>query len=285
MQMRKKNIIYTLALVGMLILFNSCKKEYESIESIDDAKIQTYIKQKNLNMTKDPSGFYYQIITQGTGDVILDKDSVLYDFDLKSLDGTLFQSANSLGNNGNYLGYVTPSPFRIAMLNLKRGGAAKIIIPSHLAFGKNGNGNIPSNEIILTDLSVYNQKSQIQLDDDRINAFLTAKGITAIKDPSRVYYKVLTPGTGTEAIDMHSTVVFSYTGRLLNGTVFDSGTGFSTTLPYVIQGWQKIIPKFTNGAKIRIFIPSDLAYGGAGSTGIPMNAPLDFDIEITSVTN
>jgi len=285
MQMRKKNIIYTFALVGMFLLFNSCEKEYESIENIDDAKIQAYLKQNNISMTKDPSGFYYQIVNPGTGDVLLNKDSVLYDFDLKSLDGTVYQSSNPLGNNGNYLGYVNPTPFRLAILNLKRGGSAKVIVPSYLAFGKNGNGNIPSNEIILSDVKVYAQKSQVELDDDRIKAFLLAKGITATKHSSRVYYQVITPGTGTEPIDNFTTVVFSYTGRIINGAQFDTGTAFSTSLPYVIQGWQKIIPLFTKGAKIRIFIPSDLAYGSVGNVGIPSNVPLDFDIEITEVKN
>ncbi|WP_182923401.1 FKBP-type peptidyl-prolyl cis-trans isomerase [Pedobacter planticolens] len=283
--MRKKLTIYSFALLGILVLLNSCKKEYETIESIDDAKIQTYIKQNNLTMTKDPSGFYYQVVDQGTGDIMLNKDSVLYDFNIKSLTGVSYQAKNTNSNFGNYLGYITPTPYRIALTNLKRGGSVKVIFPSYLAFGKNGSGNIPSNEVLISEISTYPQKTQWQLDDARIVAFLAAKGITATKDPSRVYYQVLTQGTGTDVIDQNSTLVVKYTGRLLDGTVFDSSTAFTTTLTGVIAGWGKVLPLFKSGAKIRIFIPSNLAYGASATGSIPQNSALDFDIEIVSVTN
>jgi FKBP-type peptidyl-prolyl cis-trans isomerase FkpA len=285
MQMRKKLTIYSFALLGVLVLFNSCKKEYETIESIDEAKIQAYIKQNNLTMTKDPSGFYYQVVNQGTGDIMLNKDSVFYDFNIKSLTDIVYQAKSTKNNYGTYLGYITPAPYRIALTNLKRGGSVKVIFPSYLAFGKNGSGNIPSNEVLISEISTYAQKTQWDIDDNKILAFLTTKGITATKDPSRVYYQILTQGTGTSAIDFNSTLVVKYTGRLLDGTVFDSNASYSTTLNGLIAGWGKVLPLFTSGAKIRIFIPSDLGYGTTGNGAVPANAALDFDIEIVSVTN
>jgi len=284
--MRKKITLYTFALLGTLMLLNSCKKEYESIESIDEAKIQAYIKQNNLTMTKDPLGFYYQVVEQGTGDVMLNKDSVFYDFNIKSLSGVSYQEKNANGNFGNYLGYIVPTPYRIALTNLKRGSSVKVIFPSYLAFGKNGNGNIPSNEVLISEISTYPQKTQWELDDTKIMAFLTSKGITATKDPSRVYYQVLTAGTGTDAISQNSTLVVKYTGRTLNGTVFDSNASYTDVLNMFIPGWRKVLPLFKSGAKIRLFIPSDLAYGVNGNgSAIPANAILDFDIEIITVTN
>jgi FKBP-type peptidyl-prolyl cis-trans isomerase FkpA len=285
MQMRKKLTIYSFALLGILVLLNSCKKEYESIESIDEAKIQAYIKQNNLTMIKDPSGFYYQVVTQGTGDQLQNKDSVFYDFNIKALSGELYQPTLANSNAGTYLGYITPTPYRLALTNLKRGGSVKVIFPSYLAFGKNGNGNIPSNEVLISEISTYPQKTQWEIDDNRIVTFLAAKGITATKDPSRVYYQVLTPGTGSDVIDLNSTLVVKYTGRLLDGTVFDTSSSFNTTLSGVILGWAKVIPLFKSGAKIRLFIPSDLAYSVGGNGAVPANAVLDFDIEIVSVTN
>lgn len=278
---------YILPLLAIIVLFSSCKKEYESIESIDDAKIQAYIKQNNLQMEKDPSGFYFRVVSQGSGGALLNKDSVLYNFDIKSLTGTVYQGVSSNGNNGTYLGYVSPTPFRIAMSKLNRGGSIQLIIPSHLAFGKNGSGNIPSNEIVMSDITTFSQSKQWDLDDLKITNFLAANNITyAVQHASRVYYKILTEGTGS-FIDSedHSTVEVNYTGRLLDGTEFDSGTSFSTKLNAVIQGWRKVLPMFRAGTKVRIFIPSDLAYGTSSTGPIPSNAILDFDIEIVSVTN
>ncbi len=74
MQMHKNITKYIYALLGVILIFNSCKKEYESIEDIDDAKIQAYIKSNNLPAVKDPSGFYYQVLDPGTGGAMLNKD-------------------------------------------------------------------------------------------------------------------------------------------------------------------------------------------------------------------
>lgn len=277
-----------LAPVLLLVLgLGACEKEYESIQTIDEAKIKDYVAKNFAGQTVlgEANSFRYIITNPGTGSPLLNKDSVFYDFEMKGLDGTLYQSKKKYNNVGNYVGYVTPIPFREVMLKLGRGGSAKIIIPSYMAFGKNGANDIPPNEIIVSALSILPHKTQWEIDDEHIAGFLTEKGITATKHSSRVYYQVIAPGTGTAPIDEHSTLVVNYTGRLLDGTVFDSGTGFSTAITSVIQGWGKILPMFTAGAKIRLFIPSDLAYGRGGSGKIPGNAVLDFDIEITTVTN
>ncbi|TKC13212.1 hypothetical protein FA048_06290 [Pedobacter polaris] len=285
-QMRKKITLYTVALLGMIVLLNSCKKEYESIESIDDAKIQAYIKQNNLTMTKDPSGFYYQVLDPGTGTVVLNKDSIFFNLNVQSLSGTSYYTTAQYSNEGTYLGYMVPPPYRIALNGIKRGGKVRVILPSHLAYGKNGSGAIPSNEIISSTLTIYPEASQIDIDDKLIRDFLAAKGITATKSPSRVYYQVLTVGTGI-SVDIASTITVKYAGRLLNGSVFDQSVGDATLqspLSSLIKGW-KVLLGMQKGAKVRIFIPSDLGYGLAAQTSIPASSVLDFDIELVDVTN
>lgn len=283
----RKITTYIVALFSVLVIFSSCDKEYESIESVDKTKIEDYIKKNNLqNVEPDESGFYYQIIEEGTGDLLKNTDLVLYNFDIQSLTGAVYQEASTISNSATYVGYVTsPSAFRTVMLKVKRGAKVKLIIPSYLAFGKNGNGNIPSNEVIVSNLTIFDEATQAELDDKRIQAFLTANNITATKHSSGVYYQVLTAGTGTDSIDEHSDLIVNYSGRLLNGTQFDSGESFSFTLSGVIPGWGEVLPLFTKGTKVRMFIPSSLGYGASGNGAIPANAVLDFTVEITSVTN
>lgn len=285
--MRKKITLYSVALLGMIILFNSCEKDYESIESIDEAKIQAYIKQNNLPMTKDPSGFYYQVLSKGTGTPLLNKDSVFFDLSVSSLTGTNYYATGAYTNEGTYLGYVSPTPNRVALTGLNRGGKVRVILPSYQAYGKNGSGTIPSNEIISTIITVYPEEKQWQIDDRRIKEFLLAKGITnAVKSPLRVYYQVLTPGTGT-SVDLSSTVTVKYAGRLLNGNVFDQSVGDATLvspLSSLIKGW-RVLLGMQKGAKVRIFVPSDLGYGLTAQSNIPASSVLDFDIELVDVTN
>lgn len=308
--MLKRISSYAFVLMG-LILFNSCKKEYESIQSIDDTKLEEYFTKNNISAVKDPkgTGFYYQITSPGTGELFLNTDSVLYTITVKSLfNGTTYVTTPVTGNVGNKVGYtsqlqvVAPgpnypsgvfasfSPISTAIRALRPGGSAKLFLPSYLAFGKNGETAlaVPSNDILEVTITTFAEKSQAALDEKRILAFLASKGITnAVRDVTGVYYVVSQVGSGTEKIDLSSSVTYNYTGRLLNETVFETNTAgtFVNTLATSITGWQ-VLTKFRKGTKIRLIIPSTRAYGNSVKSDlIWANTPLDFDIEILEVAN
>ncbi len=277
------------------ILFTSCKKEYDSIQTVDDAAIQAYIKANNLSavMKPDGAGSYYQVLDVGTGDVLANKDSVFFNYQEKSIvDGTVYNATSTYGVSGTYYGYMSNTfngTWGKALNGLKYGAKVRILVPSHLAYGKNGYAalNVPSNAILDTYINTLTFRKQWQLDDFYINTYLTANKVTATKDAATgIYYVVTNPGTVGNPILNQSTLVIKYTGRLLNGTVFDSSTDgtFTTTLDKVIKGWG-ILSQFKPGAKVRLFIPSVLGYGSVGNGAIPGNTVLDFDIEIVSVTN
>nr|WP_315421236.1 FKBP-type peptidyl-prolyl cis-trans isomerase [uncultured Pedobacter sp.] len=296
--------LFTLLLAT--VVFSSCEKEYDTAQTVDEEAIKSYISKNNLTLMQPDSaktGFYYQVTNPTDGSFFLNTDSVLYDVTVKSMtSGTTYLQSPANGNLGTYVGYLNSffqsalsttityniPALRTAVLKLKPGGTARILLPSYLAFGRNGVGPIPSNENLDFIIKTYPYHKQWLFDDAKIQSFLAAKNLTATKDASRVYYITNTVGTGTDAIGDESTVVYKYTGRFLDGTVFDSSTDgtFSTTFAGIgVQGWKNITRKYTAGAKFRMFIPSDLAYGSGGRTGIPSNAILDFDIEIVSVTN
>ncbi len=130
-------------------------------------------------------------------------------------------------------------------------------------------------------------EKQVNIDNSIILKFLSDKSITAQKHSSGIYYQILSPGSGNITYTGNTTVSTKYTGRLLSGTVFDGTTTqpVSFKLGGVITGWQAGIPLIQKGGKIRLFIPSGLAYGCDGQGPIPANAVLDFDIELIEVTN
>lgn len=303
--MLKKLSSYTFVLLGLMIVLSSCKKEYESAENIDGAKIEEYLKKNNVTATKDPdgTGFYYQVINPAGGELFKNTDSVLYVISIKSLLNNKTYYTSPEGTNlGTYVGYATKVgtlnvPGLLTVLHqLKPGGVGRMILPSYLAYGKNGSDavGVPSNEIIDFTITTFAEKKQVELDDKRIRAFIASKGLTAVKDTKTgVYYVETQAGTGTETISMSSDLTFNYTGRFLDGTVFDSSTDgtFKRTLTEVIAGWE-VLQKFKKGAKVRLLIPSVQGYGTAGSTPmangsvtIQPNINLDFDIEIADVSN
>lgn len=81
-----------------------------------------------------------------------------------------------------------------------------------------------------------------------------------------------------------------YTGRLMDGTKFDSSLDrdepFSFTLGQgqVIKGWDEGVVGMKKGGKRKLVIPSDMAYGKRGSPPkIPPDAPLQFEIELLEI--
>ena len=103
---------------------------------------------------------------------------------------------------------------------------------------------------------------------------------------SGLQYMVLQEGKG-EHPTATSKVTVHYTGKLLDGTVFDSsvdrGEPITFGLNQVIRGWTEGLQLMTPGSKYRLFIPYNLAYGenGAGAM-IPGGATLIFDVELIS---
>jgi FKBP-type peptidyl-prolyl cis-trans isomerase FklB len=112
-----------------------------------------------------------------------------------------------------------------------------------------------------------------------------AAGVNTL--PSGLQYMVLKEGYGPSP-GLTETVTVHYHGTLIDGTVFDSSVekGKPLTFPVniVIAGWQEALQLMPLGAKWKIFVPSQLAYGEKGSRGkIKPNSVLIFDIELLSI--
>ena len=102
--------------------------------------------------------------------------------------------------------------------------------------------------------------------------------------------EVIEEGDGTHP-PHGAKVSVHYTGRLTDGTKFDSsvdrGEEFKFTLGagQVIKGWDTGVAMMTKGEKAKLTCPGDYAYGEAGYPGlIPPNATLIFDVELISWT-
>ncbi|WP_323755355.1 FKBP-type peptidyl-prolyl cis-trans isomerase [Roseivirga sp.] len=99
-------------------------------------------------------------------------------------------------------------------------------------------------------------------------------------------YKVVQEGTGASP-KAEDTVTIHYTGKLLDGTVFDSSVGgdpLTYPVNQFIAGWIEGLQLMKIGGKVELYIPSDLAYGERGISGaIPPYAALIFEIELLEI--
>jgi len=105
---------------------------------------------------------------------------------------------------------------------------------------------------------------------------------------SGLQYKIIIPGSDIKP-EGEDTVSVFYRGTLIDGTEFDSSMGNSEPVKFpvnaVIPGWSEGIKLIGEGGKIRLYIPSELAYGAqqAGPVISP-NSTLIFDVDLVKVS-
>ncbi len=110
-----------------------------------------------------------------------------------------------------------------------------------------------------------------------------------MKTPTGLEYEDVAVGEGNEP-EVGKTVAVHYTGKLTDGTKFDSSVDrgqpfeFKIGVGQVIKGWDEGVISMKPGGKRTLTIPPELGYGARGAGGvIPPNATLIFDVELIEV--
>lgn len=137
---------YLLLLSLFIIGLSSCKKGDVTAEqaTIDDTKIQAFIKANNITATKDASGVYYQILAAGETTHPTTTSTVQVAYNGRFLNNVSFDSSNQATFK---LANVVKG-WQIAIPKIGRGGRILFIVPSALAYGTTVNGAIPANSVL-----------------------------------------------------------------------------------------------------------------------------------------
>lgn len=171
----------------------------------------------------------------------------------------------------------------IALMNV--GDKLRLIIPPSLGYGAQGAGGvIPPNATLYFDVELLDVKEGVKAYDvTGKDTLTTASGLKYI-----VVYK--NPDAAAKKAEAGKTVEVHYTGYLTSGKMFDSSVERGKPIDFqlgqgrVIKGWEEGIGLMNVGDKLRLIIPSNLAYGEKGAGGvIPPNATLLFDVELVNV--
>jgi|TARA_B110000902_G_C14159439_1_gene532661 FKBP-type peptidyl-prolyl cis-trans isomerase len=109
-----------------------------------------------------------------------------------------------------------------------------------------------------------------------------------ISTASGLQYRIITEGSGTENPSPSSIVTVHYSGKLTDGTEFDSSYKRNQPASFpvngVIRGWTEALQLMHVGDKWELTIPSDLAYGRQGAgIAIPPDAILIFEVELLEI--
>lgn len=134
-------------------------------------------------------------------------------------------------------------------------------------------------------------------EDQILQDYFKKNNINAVKTPMGAYVEIISQGKG-KMLDTSIVAKINYTGRLMDGKMFDSNTDpskghvepFEVNLTNdpslgrgVIKGWTDCLKLLQDGAKAKFYIPSPLGYGGQEAGDIKAHSILFFDIDVVGV--
>ncbi len=284
-----KLLLPSLAIVLLVTLSLGCNKDTQAEK--DEETIVNYLTTNNLfgEAQKDDSGLYFIIDDAGDANNMPDlTQNVVVRYEGTLTNGEVFDAVGA-GDSLIFPLANLIAGWQIGLQKIGAGGSIRLFVPSGLGYGDRQVGSIPANSVLIFTIDLLNVFTQSVRDEQLIVNFLTTNNLLdqAVRDPSGLYYIIDNAGAAGTSPVGSSFIELNYTGKLLNGTVFDqsgSGTPAMFQLGALIQGWQIGLPKIGEGGKIRLFIPSALGYGRDRVGSIPANSVLIFDIELLEVS-
>ena len=145
-------------------------------------------------------------------------------------------------------------------------------------------------KIMMTLQKSLREKAQQQVENNLKEAdeFIKSnkvKNLDVKETPSGLQYRVIKEGDG-DSPGPNDRVKVYYTGRLIDGTVFDSTTDDQPSMFYanqVIKGWTEGLQLMKVGSKFELFIHPNLGYGPRAKSSIPANSLLIFELELLDI--
>lgn len=282
--------------------------------------LQDYLTKNNVTTAPTATGVYIIHQKPATGRAIKKGDFVKIHFSVTLIDGKKLFSTH---DNGTPMTFEFGQPFDTKGFDegigaVKEGETARFIVPGEMAFGEQGRRSMNGEELIapyatiIYDVEVLDVSTKAEHEKQvaeetaakkkaadlaknnepsLIKKYVADNKITVKPTASGLYYIERVKGKGKKA-EKGMKVQMNYTGRLLDGTKFDSNLDRKPLKPFeftlgqqeVIPGWDEGVALMNEGGKATFIIPSKLAYGEREMGGkIKAYSPLVFEVELVKV--
>lgn len=281
-----------------VLFFSSCSdSKFDGYARAESGLHYKFFKHdKDAPTAKEGDGLTlrYVIMNEKNDSIILDSKNAsqdgtgYYNFGLQksSFKGSLEEGMMMMAKGDSASFIISADSFFLKTLQSNE-------LPKQIKQGDHLKAVIRIKDIISkTDLEA-NQKKQMEQQQAMIkemegkeaparDQFIADQKITANPTASGLYYVETKKGSGpspkeTDMVKVH------YTGKLLDGTVFDSSEGkppVEFPLNAVIKGWTEGLQLMKKGGKATLIVPSSIGYGPQGGGPIPPYSTLVFDVEL-----
>ena len=262
------------------------EKEEEQVKTLL-AVLEEKHKAKVISAT---NGLRHVITKAGKGDAPEKGDTLTVNLVFKLADGKVIDDTSK---NEPPLQIPVGTPMQLKGLDqglkgMKNGEHRTVVIPHELGFGAAGAGEeIPPYSTLIFELEIVDVQSdkkqiaevisKLKKDYPKSDLITTESGLQYVRTKE---------GAG-EKVGMGKKIKAHYTGKLLDGTEFDSSIKrgmpfeFVVGTGQVIKGWDEALSDMKKGEKRTLIIPSELAYGPNGSPPkIPPSSTLVFEVEL-----
>ena len=291
----KIRLLHVLLFGTLFVALSSCLSkvvlEDDIILQQNETKIQQYISAKKLTTQKSSNGIYY-VITKSNpnGRQMVLGDTVRLHYVISRLDDVKIDSSSiskkqpfMFFNNGGHTNiFLKMLPY------MREGEQATFILPSTLAAGSQKFPNLAENSPIRCDISFYKSYGE----EADIDAYVIKNNIT-VTEKTTESVRYIRIKEGVSDLIAGKIAKIKYTGKFLNGKVFDSNVSkldsFSVTVGAAfnprlgpVQGFIVGINKMKLGEKATFIFASRLGYSNTSNT-IPPETPLIFDVEIVAL--
>ncbi|MBN2349599.1 MAG: FKBP-type peptidyl-prolyl cis-trans isomerase [Bacteroidales bacterium] len=301
------NSAILILLAGAFLVSGCIKDDSEERLAEENKLLDEYLTENNISDDyKTASGMYYIENEAGTGDIAVPNDFIVIKYTGKYIDETIFESTDSAiaqeagiyfseyiyGSIKFKYGY-SIAGFTEGISYMRQGGKATFIIPSKLAYSNNYKTLIYDVEL----LEVI--KYPAQNETGKMFAYISDSLDINISDSTSTgLYYIESPLSvaGGPTITTADSVYLKYTGRFLDGRIFDQTEG-NQTFNFIqgstgfISGFTEAIGYMYQGCIAKVVIPYKLGYGtheylhpSYGFIVIPAYTTLVFDLEVVKVT-
>ena len=293
------NLVYDIELLNITTKEEQARQAEQQMKDLkvkSEKDFAQYLKENKITNHTE-SGLYYKFETDNEGPTPTEGSTARVKFNAKIMGGNELGSSDKLGEY-----YDVVYGQRTVLHGLEEGiglmsvgDKAQFVLPYGLAYGENPYGLIPAYSNLIFDVELLDilsaeeaNRSRMEKAHQEFDKYLKDNKIKAEKRDSGLVYVCNKKGSGACAA-AGQTVTVHYTGRLMDGRVFDSSVERGEPIDFVlgegrvIKGWDEGVALMKKGEKATLIIPFDLAYGSRQMGMIPPYSNLVFDIEIIDI--